>query len=64
MPWGKWRLAWRIVSICGLNLLGASLFLVGQPRRFGRIPKINPQYIFCYLTVLLVYCYSVNVETN
>ena len=61
MPWGKWRLAWRIVSVCGLNLLVAWLFLVGQPR-LGRIPKINSQYIFSYLTRLLVYCYSVNVE--
>jgi hypothetical protein len=30
-----WRLAWRIASVCGLNLLIALLFLLGQPRLFG-----------------------------
>ena len=31
----RWRLAWRIGSVCGLNLLVALLFLVVQPRLFG-----------------------------
>jgi CubicO group peptidase (beta-lactamase class C family) len=30
-----WRLAWRIGSVCGPNLLVALLFLVVQPRLFG-----------------------------
>jgi CubicO group peptidase (beta-lactamase class C family) len=31
----RWRLAWRIASVCGLNLLVTLLFLVVQPRLFG-----------------------------
>jgi CubicO group peptidase (beta-lactamase class C family) len=30
-----WRLGWRIVGVCGTNLLVALLFLVIQPRLFG-----------------------------
>jgi len=31
----RWRLARRIASVCGLNLLVALLFLVAQPQLFG-----------------------------
>jgi hypothetical protein len=39
MAWGKWRLAWRIVSVCGLNLLVAWLFLVASRGGLGEFQK-------------------------